>query len=108
MKGSFEYDAELDIFYIYNNQSGEDVAGSVGFGNVIYDVSVSGKVVGLEIDNASRVFNITPTLLEKVENANISVQVQKNMLLLAFVISVNKQVHTFSYVIPKNKVSITC
>ena len=55
---TFEYIAEGDMFYIYN-KSDEDIVGSLPVGNFVFDVGISGKIVGLEIDNASEIFGIS-------------------------------------------------
>jgi uncharacterized protein YuzE len=102
---NFEYDSELDNFYIYSDND-EAIVGSLPFGNLIYDISVSGAVVKLEIDNASKVFNVSPKLLESAEDATLSITTTRNMLLLGFRIMLGKQTFVFSNSIPRNKINI--
>ena len=103
---NFEYDSELDNFYIYSNEENEEVLGSIALGNFIYDIGNSGKVLGLEIDNASQVFNVSVQLLINATNAKINVITSGNMLMLKFNISLYQKELMYTNIIPRNKISI--
>jgi len=53
----YSYEEDLDILYIYNNPENEKVAGDLVFGNLVLDIAENGKVLGVEIDCASRYLN---------------------------------------------------
>lgn len=105
VKSSFEYDVELDNFYIYSNKD-EEIVGSIPFGNLIYDISASGEVIKLEIDNASKIFNVSSEVLKSAENAELTVTTNQNMLMLGFKIIVAKKEFVFVNSIPRNKINI--
>lgn len=108
MDQNFEYNEEVDSLYIYGKEAErEDVAGSIVVGNLIFDISTSGNFVGLEVDNASKVFNISPELLSKIEGAKITSSIQGNIILLAFVIKLDKKEYNFSYMVPRNKIVLS-
>jgi uncharacterized protein YuzE len=52
MKGEtfFDYDAENDSLFIYKKSK---IKGSVDIGDIIVDISIDGKVIGIEMLNAS-------------------------------------------------------
>ena len=103
---NFEYDAELDNFSIYSNKD-EEIIGSLPFGNFIYDIGLSGEVIKVEIDNASKVFNVSPEVFKLAEEATLSVTTDRNMLILGFRIKLNKQIFVFYNSIPRNKINIS-
>jgi len=102
---NFEYDSELDNFYIYSEKD-EEIVGSLPFGNLIYDIGSSGDVIKLEIDNASKVFNVNPNILQSAENATLTISTSGNMLMLGFRILLAKKEFVFVNSIPKNKINI--
>jgi len=48
----FDYDPENDSLFIYKKSK---VKGSIDIGDIIVDISVDGKVAGLEMMNASKI-----------------------------------------------------
>ena len=59
----YEYEEDLDILYINNNLQKEKVLGNLVFGNIVIDIGENGKVLGIEIDCASKLFNLKPEQL---------------------------------------------
>ncbi len=54
---NYEYEEDLDILYVNNNLNKEKVIDNLVFGNIVIDFGEDGKVLGIEIDCASRLFN---------------------------------------------------
>ncbi len=107
MAGEFEYNEEGDVFYISRNEGNEEVVGSIPIGDVVYDIGASGKVIGLEIDNASEVFGVEPEIINEATNARFSVRVQGGILFICFMINLANKNYEFSYALPRNKIPIT-
>ena len=107
---NYEYEEDLDILYINNNFEKEKVIGNLVFGNIVIDVGESGKVLGIEIDCASKLFNFSSAQLKDLKVAKVQVMKIGNMLTLAIVIATSIKEHTFQFVIPPetNKNIITC
>ena len=103
----FEYDVALDSLYIYSGLN-EDVLGVINFGNLIFDVGVSGKLVGLEVENISEVLGFKIDDLLKINEAKLFVQKQGDVVFLGFRINIGKEVLRYSYVIPKEKIALIC
>lgn len=66
---NYEYEENLDILYINNNFEKEKVVGSLVFGNIVIDIGENEKVLGIEIDCASKLFNFPS---EQLNNLKIS------------------------------------
>lgn len=108
MEKNFEYNEELDSLYIYSDKAEkEEVIGSIIAGNLVFDISGNGNFIGLEIDNASKVFGISPEILSRIEATKLTTIVQKNVINLTFVIKVDKKEFNYSYIVPKNKIALT-
>jgi uncharacterized protein YuzE len=108
MKQNFEYNAEVDSLYIYSDRAEkEEVAGSIVVGNLTFDISNNGNFVGLEIDNASKVFQLSMKLLPKLQGAELTTSIQGNIILLGFMIKLDNKEYNFSYMVPKNKITLT-
>jgi len=111
MEKEYDYEEDLDILYVYNNPNSEKVVGNLAFGNMIIDMGEDGKVLGMEIDCASKFFNFPAEKLSELKFAKIQVMRVGNMLTLAVLISTPLKEHTFQFTIPQemhqnNRVSI--
>lgn len=104
----FEYNLEVDSLHIFGNEEG-DIEGSLIFENFIFDVDTSGRIIGVEIDNTSKLLNVTPKFLnENLKEAFLNVKMSNNILFLGFAVMLQKEKFNFSYIIPKNKITLTC
>ncbi len=54
---NYEYEEDLDILYINNNPNKEKPIGSLVIGNMVIDAGETGRVLGIEIDSASKFLN---------------------------------------------------
>lgn len=101
-----EYSKEEDVLYISDIKSDEDVAGSIPLGNVVLDIGTSGKLLGIEIDNASEVLGVEPEKILRVNEAKIGVRTHGNILFVFFQINLVEKTYEFSYAFPKNKIAL--
>jgi len=107
---NYEYEEDLDILYINNNFEKEKVAGNLVFGNIVIDIGETGKVLGIEVDCASKLFNFPPEQLSNLKLAKIQVMRIGNMLTLGIVLATAIKEHTFQFAIQQetSKVPIAC
>ena len=105
MACNFKYYSEEDIFYISREDIFGEIFSSLPVGNFVFDVDDSGKIVSLGIDNASEVFGVSSDKI-KAKSANLGTTIQGNMLLIHFVIDLGIKIYNFSYVFPRNKISL--
>ncbi len=103
---NYEYEEDLDILYINNNFEKEKVVGNLVFGSIVIDVGENGKVLGIEVDCASKLFNFPLEQLSNLDMAKIKVMRIGNMLTLGIVLATPIKEHTFQFAIPQRTGSI--
>jgi uncharacterized protein YuzE len=106
MNHKIEYSEDNDTLYISSINLDEDVAGSIPLGNVVLDIGTSGKLLGIEIDNASEVLGVEPEKILKANEARIGVRTHGNILFVFFWINLLEKTYEFSYAFPKNKIAL--
>ena len=105
MNKTIEYNSDIDSIYIYKTK--KDVIGSITLGNFVIDVDLNGSVIGLEIDNASEVMGIEPSLLLECKEGKIEVFVHNNMLIVRYLLIYgDAQKYLGMCAIPQNKITI--
>ncbi len=107
---NYEYAEDLDILYINNNFDKEKVMGNLVFGNIVIDIGENGKVLGVEIDCASKLFNFPAEQLNNLNMAKIQVMKMGNILTLGVALATPIKEHTFQFAIQEstNKIPINC
>lgn len=105
--GKYSYEEDLDILYIYNNPENQKVAGNLVLGNFVLDLAKNGKVLGIEIDCASKIFKTTPENLSKLNNASIETIKFGNMVALGLILSTAIKEYSFQFAFPTQKQQIT-
>lgn len=107
---NYEYEEDLDILYVNNNFEREKVTWNLVFGNIVIDVGESGKVLGVEVDCASKLFNFPSEQLNNLKLARVQVMRIGNMLTLGIALATSIKEHTFQFVISQesSRVPIAC
>ncbi len=107
---NYDYEEDLDILYIYNNSENEEVEGNIVFENIVVDIGKNGKVLGVEIDCASKLFNFPSDQLNNLKLAKIQVMKIGNMITLGIVLETPIKEHTFQFAISQeaDKIPIVC
>ena len=104
---NYEYEEDLDIFYINNNPLREKVEGSLTFGNIVVDIGGEGKVLGVEVDSASKFFKFSYEQLKNLKVAEVQVVKIGNMITFGIVIETEMKEYTFQFGITQdNKIPI--
>ena len=98
---NYEYEEDLDILYINNNQHREKVIENLVLGNIVIDFGEDGKVLGIEIDCASKLFNFPSEQLKNLKVAKIQVMKIGDMLTLGVAIATSVKEHSFQFTIPQ-------
>jgi len=94
---TYEYEEDLDILYVYNNPNKEKADDSLVLGNIVIDIAKNGKVLGVEIDCASKLFNFPLEQLNNLSKAIISFNLNCMLEIAASVkIKVNPKTPKFS------------
>ena len=108
MNKMYDYEEDLDTLYIYNNDSNEKVEGSLVFGNVVIDIGKNGKVLGVEIDCASRLFKFPIEQLNNLKVAKVEVMKLGKMVTFGIVLATTTKEYNFQFAVPQetNRVPI--
>jgi uncharacterized protein YuzE len=73
-----DYDQKFDILYIYKEE--EKAKFSIeALNNFVIDIGFNGKVVGLEILNASKFLKVSKNELKNIKKAKLSTLVKNKM-----------------------------
>jgi len=100
----FEYDDNLDTLHIFEQGYQEDMEGSIVFGDFVFDVSKTGRVMGVEIDSASSLFKTTPEFMKNNINSTfLECGVRQNILFLGFGVILKGKEMSFNYMMPRNQ-----
>lgn len=103
-KEKFRYVSDGDVLYI-NGESDEEVMGSLPVGNLVFDVGKSGRITGLEIDNASELLKIPKEKMREIQ-AELVVRTENEILFIGFVVKHGHKTFESHYMVPKDKISL--
>jgi len=84
-----DYDQKWDVLYIYKEN--EKAKFSIeALNNFVIDIGFDGKVVGLEILNASKVLKVAKNQLKNVKDAKISTLVRDKIYGVIYTLQLDK------------------
>ena len=99
----YDYEEDLDILYINNNREREKIEGSLIFGNVVIDVGFDGKVLGAEIDCASKFFNLDENQLKGLMVTKVNIMRLGNITTMGIMIATRAKEYVFQFVVPRER-----
>lgn len=105
---NFQYEEDLDILYVNNNFNNEKVEGTLVFGNIVLDIGKDGKVLGIEVDCPSKIFNFSGEQLSNLNSAKIKIMKLGSILTIGVFLAAEKKEHSFQFALPENEVSVVC
>jgi len=87
-KVSIDYDKENDSVFLYKRGN---VKGSIDIGDFIVDLSPTGKILGIEILDASKNFKVSKDLLSNIKKASLNVIYRRDVIqIMAFLLLAKK------------------
>jgi len=91
---TIDYDEAEDILFVHEGfKADERFKGNIDLGNLIFDVSTKGRVVGVEIMNATEFFKglgLDPKLLNSISDFSIKSRVTREYLIVFLNIKAKK------------------
>lgn len=102
MEKNYEYEEDLDILYVSNNPYHEKPKYDLVKENIVIGVGENGKILGVEIDCASRFFDISYDQFEKLKEAKIKIIKSGEMIILGIFLSTESKEHRFQFEIPRD------
>ena len=103
---NFDYDIELDILHVFSDDIKTGVNGCLSMGDFNIDISNDNKVVGIEVEEASKVFNLSPDILVSPDSINLIIRKTGNMLFIGVGIIRGEINTTINVTTPANKIPL--
>jgi uncharacterized protein YuzE len=108
MESNYEYNSEEDILYIYNTNEPKQIKGSIICNNIVIDISTSGEIVGIQIENVSQFTGSSPDILSKISNARINISKDSRSIIIGWIIQGEGINSNNTFMFPRNKVALSC
>ena len=102
----YTYDSELDILHIYSAKIEGGVKGCISIGDYNIDIGQDNSVVGIEIEQASKLLQIDENNLNDLDEVKLIVRKAGNLLFIGFITIKNKKESMIQFSIPYNKAQI--
>ncbi len=78
----YDYNPELDILHVYSKDIENGIKGCLSMGNFNIDVGNNNKIVGIEIEETSKVLRLNPDVLSSPDQVELIVRKSGNMLFM--------------------------
>ena len=82
IKVAHDYDPDLDVLHIYSEKISEGVKGSLSVAEFNIDISNDNRVVGVEIEEASKILRLDPKIIESPDEVQLLVRHLGNFLFI--------------------------
>ena len=99
----YNYDENLDILHIYTSEIDNGIKGSLTYGNFNIDIGTDDKVVGIELEGASSLLNMSPETLSNLNDIALIVRKTGNILFIGFTVIKGEQSSTIQINVPTQK-----
>lgn len=90
----FSYNELDDSLIVSCKGENENVKERFNFGNFIFNLTGRGKIVGIQVINASEVlteYNLEPSMLNELRNVNLVIAKKEDMLGVALILMFDNQ-----------------
>lgn len=75
-----DYDSELDAIHVYSEEIKNGVTGCLSIGDFNIDIGNDNKVVGIELEQASKNLNLSPKILSSPDKVDLIIRKSGNVL----------------------------
>jgi uncharacterized protein YuzE len=75
-----EYDSELDMLHVYSEEIKKGIIGCLSIGDFNIDVGNDNKVVGIELEQASKNLHLSPEILLSPDKVDLIIRKSGNAL----------------------------
>lgn len=81
-KINHEYNNELDILHVYTDEIKQGVKGCISIGYSTLDINNDNEVIGIEIEEASEIFQVSKEFLSDLDNVGLGITNVNNNLFI--------------------------
>lgn len=82
------YDYDFDNDSLFFNRNSVQLESSIDLGNIILDIGVDGSPIGFEILHASKMFNVSKSVIQNFHNMNAEISITKETIEIKITITV--------------------
>ena len=100
---NYDYAEDVDVLYIDNNLEMKKPKWNLPIGNFVIDVASNGKVLGVEVYNASKLLGFSPNLLKNLKVAEIKVMKMGDIASFGIFIGTSEQISNFQIAVTKEE-----
>ena len=104
MEKNYEYDSDLDILHVYSKEIREGIKVCLSIGDFNIDINIDNKVVGIEIEEKSKNFGLSPNILSSPDEVKLIVRKSGNSLFMGVGIikgNIKSSTHITTSVLPQ-------
>lgn len=102
----WDYDSELDIFHVYSEELKKGALGCLSIGDFNIDIGNDNKVIGIELEQASKNLNLPLEILSSPTNVELVIRKYGNILFMGIGV-IKGTIRSFTQV-TTNHMSIAC
>ncbi len=102
----YDYDKELDLLHIYNSNIDKGIKGGLSYGNFNVDIGMNDEIVGIELEGASNVLNMSSSDLSSLDGVELMVRTVGAILLIGVNVIKGQKNSTIQVNVPNPKTNI--
>jgi len=103
---TYDYDEDLDILHVYSSDISQGIKGGLSYGDYTIDIGQDDKVVGVEIEEASKIFQIEPSVLKSLDKVELFVRKVGNILYIGVQVWKSQEKSAVQVTVPYNKAPV--
>lgn len=100
----YDYSSELDILHVYSSEINNGIKGGLSYGDFTFDISNNNKVVGIEIEEASKILKISPDSLERLDSVDLIITKVGNNLFVGVEAHKGRERSAVQFSVPSRKI----
>lgn len=99
----YDYDSELDMLHVYSSDIDNGIKGCLSIGDFTIDVGQDNKIVGIEIEEASKVLNISSDILNKLDKVELIIKKIGNTLFIGVLVAKGQEKSAIQVTLPSER-----
>ena len=103
---NYDYDKELDILHVYSDEIKKGVKGCMSIGDFNIDISNDNKVVGIEVEEASKILNLSKEVLSSPDSVDLIIRKTGSMLFMGVKVIKGEINSITNITTPSNKIPL--
>lgn len=106
LKFDYDYSPDFDFIHIYSSDIEKGIKGSISIGDYTIDIGHNGEVVGIEIEEASKLLNMSKDNLRHLDGARLIVRKVGRLLFMGVAVVKNNQDKAVEFSVPASSLPL--